>query len=260
MRSWPSDHNGTLLCADDPLPAVVVNGQSQSPVVLICEHAGRVIPSTLGDMGLTPSQMDLHIAYDIGAEPVARHMAYILDAPLVLQPYSRLVFDCNRPAGSPTAIPEISDSVVIPANNDIDPVDAQQRVDEIFIPFHDTVSSILDSGPRRAVFAIHSFTPVLGGEHRPWELAFLFRKDMATSRFLADAVKAMRPEIRIGMNEPYTIEDNADWFVPYHGEQRGLAHSLIEIRNDLLDADEAYRDWANLLCSATESYLNEASR
>lgn len=259
MRSLPSDQNGTLLSAGDPLPAVVVNGQSQGPVVLICEHAGRAIPSSLGDMGLTPSQMDLHIAYDIGAEPVARHMAEVLDAPLILQPYSRLIVDCNRPVGSPTAIPEISDSIVIPANTDIDPVDVRQRVDEIFNPFHDTVSSILDRAARKAVFAIHSFTPVLGGEHRPWDLAFLFRKDNATSHFLADAVKTMRPAMRIGMNAPYTIEDNADWFVPYHGERRGLAHSLIEIRNDLLDTDEACREWANLLCAATERYLNEAA-
>ena len=258
MRSRTSEQNDLFLGADDPAPADVVNGHSKSSVVLICEHAGRVIPAALGDMGLTPEQMDLHIAYDIGAEPVARYMAEMLDAPLVLQPYSRLVVDCNRPVGSPSAIPKISDGVVIPANNDIDEAGTRGRIDEIFVPFHDTVTQVLDSAPRTAVFAIHSFTPVLGGEYRPWELAFLFRKDMETSHMLAGAVSRMRPEIRIGMNEPYTIEDDADWFVPYHGERRGLAHSLIEIRNDLLDTDEACRDWSGLLCAATEQFLSKA--
>lgn len=258
MRSTTSEQSGLLLGAHDPAPAKVVNGHSTSSVVLICEHAGRAVPEALGDMGLTPAEMDLHIAYDIGAEPVARHMAEMLDAPLVLQPYSRLVIDCNRPVGAPTSIPEVSDGVVIPANNGIGAGETKQRVEEIFEPYHEAVSQTLDKAPRKAVFAIHSFTPVLGGVYRPWELAFLFRKDVETSSFLADSVISKRPQMKIGMNQPYTIEDDHDWFVPYHGERRGLAHSLIEIRNDLLDTEEACRDWASLLSEVTEQFLSGA--
>ena len=41
-----------------------------------------------------------HIAWDIGIAGVGRQLADRLDACLIMQPYSRLVIDCNRPPGS----------------------------------------------------------------------------------------------------------------------------------------------------------------
>ncbi len=52
---------------------------------------------SLGSLGLPAHELERHIAYDIGAEQVARGLSKRLDAPLVLQRYSRLVYDCNRP-------------------------------------------------------------------------------------------------------------------------------------------------------------------
>ena len=57
-----------------------------------------------------------HIAWDIGAEKVARLLSRLIDAPLLLQRYSRLAYDCNRPPESPDAIPEVSELTAIPGN------------------------------------------------------------------------------------------------------------------------------------------------
>ncbi len=255
MHPCTAEQSDALLQTGDPEPVVLVNASSKKAAVLVCEHAGRAIPRALGDLGLTEADLDRHIAYDIGAEKLSRMMAERLGLPLVLQSYSRLVVDCNRPVEAADAVPELSDAIPIRANMSIGAEQRQQRLDEIFFPFHEAVSEILDLHPRKAVFAIHSYTPVLGREERPWDLAFLFRKDSLTSRSLADSVKVLDPSLKIGMNEPYAIEVNADWFVPYHGERRGIAHSLIEVRNDHLGTDDACRRWASVLSAAIEQFL-----
>ena len=136
--------------------------------------------------------------------------------------------------------------------------DLQERVNEIFRPFHETANALLDIRPRRATFAIHSFTPVLGGVARPWDLGFLFRRDTRTSATLRDHVQAQHPELVIGMNQPYQIEDASDWFVPRHGEARGLPHSLIEIRNDRISDAAGQQAWAELLCNAIARFLENS--
>jgi predicted N-formylglutamate amidohydrolase len=246
-----------LLGTTDPTAVQVINESSDFHVALICEHAGAAIPSALNNLNLPRSALEKHIACDIGAEKTARLVAQQLGAPLVLQSYSRLVVDCNRPKNTPESIPAESDGIVIPGNLNISDLDRAQRHHEIFDPFHDAVSAILDKAPRRAALAIHSFTPVLGNEQRPWDLSFLYRKDIDTSQRLADAVKKLELSLNVGLNVPYTIEDNKDWFVPFHGEQRGLAHSLIEIRNDHLVSDEGCQKWAKLLCAIISAYLVE---
>lgn len=88
------------LTPSDPAPVEWVRPNSASPVLLLCEHAGQAISEDLDGLGLPEGAIDLHIGWEIGAERLARSLAEKLDAPLILQRYSRLVIDCNRPTGS----------------------------------------------------------------------------------------------------------------------------------------------------------------
>lgn len=246
-----------LLTGTDPAPVEILNPHGDFPAVLFCEHAGQDVPERLSGLGVTRDQLDAHIGWDIGAAAVTRVMADILGAPAVLQRYSRLVIDCNRPPDAPDAVPEVSDGVVVPGNLGLGATEREARVKEIFQPFHDAANALFDRAERRATFAIHSFTPVFGGVARPWELGFLFRRDTRTSSVLRDFIARRRPGLEIGMNQPYQIEDESDWFVPRHGEARGLPHSLIEIRNDLIIGDNEQLDWAELLSDAIMDFLKE---
>src|SRR5262245_12541381 len=105
--------DGQLLEGD---PAIVLNPRGKSQIVLVCEHAGRVIPRSLGTLGLSDSDLTRHFAWDIGAEAVSRRLSAILDAPLILQRYSRLVYDCNRPPEAPDAMPVMGELTPIPGN------------------------------------------------------------------------------------------------------------------------------------------------
>ncbi|WP_245410595.1 N-formylglutamate amidohydrolase [Notoacmeibacter marinus] len=246
-----------MLLAADPDPVEWVNADSDHPLLLVCEHAGQHIPARLGDMGLPPGALDTHIGWDIGARAVVLRVAETLGAPAVLQRYSRLVIDCNRPPEAPDAIPAVSDCVRVPGNASLDGIARQARVSEIFKPFHDATAALLDHPRRSATFAIHSFTPSMGGRTRPWDIGFLYRRDDQTSHLLRDAVTSIRPDLCIGMNEPYQIEDASDWFVPRHGEARGIAHSLIEIRNDHIADAAGQAAFADLLTAAMTAFLRK---
>lgn len=238
----------TLLAPSDPPPVEVVNPQSASPIFLLCEHAGKAIPAALGDLGVTPDVVESHRGWDIGAEKLARRLADRLDAPLVIQRYSRLVIDCNRPHDSIRSVPVDSDSVVIPSNKSASSADRFARVEEIFMPMNAAISRLIEG--RKAAFSVHSFTPQMDGQARPWHAGFLSRTDRATADALVAHLSSRQPELNCAVNQPYQIETESDWFVPAHAEPRGLQHCLIEIRNDQLTDDAGIAQWANLLGSA----------
>ncbi len=252
--------HGTVLGPDDPDPVAVVNPGGTAPLVLVCEHAGRAIPKALGRLGLDDAALARHIAWDIGAEGVSRHLAQSLDATLVLQRYSRLVVDCNRPAPAPDSMPERSDGTPVPANLALAPDARAARWTEIHVPFHAAVARYLDAARTRgpvALLAVHSFTPALetDGRPRPWEIGLLARRDPGLAPALMDALIAERPTLVAAFNEPYRIGDRSDYTIPVHAEARGLPHILLEIRNDLIATPEGQDAVAGLLGRALRRAL-----
>lgn len=251
------DRPHLLLGAQDPSPAEVVNEASDHPLLLVCEHAGNLVPQALNGLGIAEKDRHSHVCWDIGAEAVTRILAEALGAPAVIQPYSRLVIDCNRPPDATDSIPEVNHGVQVPGNRGLSGADRAARIAEIFDPFQATVANQLERQRRRIVLSIHSFTPRLGGKFRPWHIGFLFRQDVQTSTHLARFMADAQPELTIGMNQPYQIDDASDWFVPQHGEASGMDHSLVEIRNDLIGNVQGQQKWADILIAAINRYLKE---
>ncbi len=105
-----------LLTTNEPPALSIERPQGASDFLLACDHASRLIPQSLGSLGLDPDQLVSHIAWDIGAASVARRLSGLLDATLVLQNYSRLVIDCNRPPESVSSIPTTSEYARITGN------------------------------------------------------------------------------------------------------------------------------------------------
>jgi predicted N-formylglutamate amidohydrolase len=243
-----------LLGPKDPPPVEVINEGSDYPVVLVCEHAGRAVPEHLHSLGLGADSFELHIAWDIGTDALSRALAERLGATSILQPFSRLVIDCNRPTHVADAMPEVSDHVEVPGNIGLSDEARRARIDEIFLPFQRSVDDFLDRRHVKAAFSIHSFTPVMDDFVRPWDIGFLFRRDEQTSHQLAAGIVEQDPNLTIGFNQPYQIDDLSDWFVPRHAERRSLPHSLIEVRNDHLGNEEAITDWADRLGNAINAF------
>jgi predicted N-formylglutamate amidohydrolase len=255
------ERSPSLLSDRDPAPVEVVNPDGRAIMVLTCEHAGRDVPARLLDLGIPAAEMDRHIAYDVGAEGLARKLSAMLGAPLVLQRFSRLVVDCNRPFDAPDCFPAVSDGTRIPANENLTEQQRRQRFAEIHQPFHRAIGGLLD---RRAAAAsptilvsIHSFTPQLAaGAPRPWLLGALSNRDPRFAlRFIA-IFQAAHPEIACAHNEPYLVDDRTDYTIPVHGEKRGLPHLLLEVRNDLLADDAGQERWSRLLADSLVAAAN----
>ena len=224
------------------------------PVLLLCEHAGRSIPRSLKDLQLGEDVLISLRAWDIGAEDVARGLSANLNANLIVQRYSRLVIDANRPQSGKESIPEISDGVPIPGNLNLSDAARHARIDEIFLPMDREIELALTPAVR-ACFAIHAFTPGMDGIDRPWHAGFLTRTSKHTGVTLMQSVKRQQPELNLTLNQPYQIDDETDWFIPYHAEKRGLPHCLIEIRNDQIERPEGAALWAGLLAQAISEFM-----
>lgn len=211
----------------------VINPDGNGRVVLLCEHASSHIPARYGDLGLAPEDRLSHAAWDPGALGVSKELSVLLDAPLVASRVSRLVYDCNRPPEAPSAMPERSETVVIPGNRNLDTTARAERETSVYRPFCDAVACVLDPRPDAVLVTLHSFTPVYHGQHRTVEIGILHDEDTR----IADVMLAQAnhlPQRRIARNEPYGPADGVTHSLRLHGIKRGLANVMIEIRNDLL--------------------------
>lgn len=255
MTSSLMEQDLYLLGEDDPQPVEIINPNSTYPVVLVCEHAGNLVPQALQGLGLQQSLLEKHIAWDIGAEKTAKKLAKSLGATLIIQRYSRLVIDCNRPPLSEGSILTMSDGTAIRANIGLSDTEKQQRVKEIFEPFQQAVAESIARTSCKIALSVHSFTRTMNSIQRPWDIGFLYRHDTQTSLALAQDLIPTIPSERIGMNQPYQVDDSEDWFVPKQGEASGKHHSLIELCNDQIDTEDGQTHWAELLATTINNTI-----
>ncbi len=237
----------SLLGANEPHPALVINEHGSSPFVLICEHASNAIPARLNNLGLSGEDRQRHIAWDIGAEGVSRTLSKLLDAPLFLQRYSRLVYDCNRPPQAEGAMPAQSEVFKIPGNHNLTPEDRLARTTEIYRPFMAAIAGHLDVRAAHArpahVVSIHSFTKNYMGKERSVELGLLFDRYADIANHLVRCF----PQFDTRLNEPYGPKDGVMHLMNQIAAPRNLPHIMIEIRNDLIDTEKTQLEWGHCL-------------
>lgn len=249
----------TLLNPQDPNPVLKsLGGMAASPFVLVGDHAGAAVPAALGELGLSAHDRARHIALDIGVEALGGALARRLGATFVSQSYSRLVVDCNRDPADPAWIAEESDGTAISGNADLSDVEREARRNQIFEPYHRAIGELLDgraaAGIETVFVSLHSFTPVLGGERRPWEIGVLHddrRDDFALAVL---ALLRRRAEPTVGDNQPYRM-DATDYTVPRHAFPRNLRYVEMEVRQDLLGGPAGIETIADLLADVLPAAL-----
>jgi predicted N-formylglutamate amidohydrolase len=239
-----------LLSMDDIPPVHETHADGRSPFLLTSDHHGRLLPRSLGDLGVAESELTRHIAWDIGIAGVAERLAKMLDAHLIAQRYSRLVIDCNRPPDVASSIPVVSEATAIPGNEGISVHERDARRREVFDPYHHRIKATIDHrmhAKRPTVLvALHSFTPVYVGVARPWHIGTLYNHDTILPHLLLKHLRA-ESDLVVGDNKPYAVSDLTDYTIPVHGEARGLINTGIEIRQDLITDRSGQQQWAERL-------------
>ncbi|MDC0710165.1 N-formylglutamate amidohydrolase [Stigmatella sp. ncwal1] len=246
------------LAPSEPPSFTPHNLTGTSPCVLLCDHASNRVPQRLKALGLPASELERHIAWDIGARGVALQLSQLLDAPLLMSGYSRLVIDCNRPLSSPGSITGTSDGTLIPANQELTAQERAERAAVFFHPYHDAIRALLDQrqaeGRPTVLVSVHSFTGQFGGKSRPWHVGLAYHRDRSVGPALIEALRR-DPMLCVGDNEPYAVDDASDYAIPVHGERRELPCALVEIRQDLLAHESGQHLWAGRLAEALRTVL-----
>lgn len=216
----------------------LINPQGRFPLILTCEHASYSLPTEYQGLGVTESDVQRHIGWDIGARAVVAQLAQVLDAPAICSGYSRLLIDCNRALNDHDLIVEQSDHTIVPGNHNLTVEERQRRIAHFYDPYHEAIDFLVQShaGQPLTLLSVHSFTPVLGKKERRFDLGVLF-----------DAYDDLAHEVgqrlhheghRVRYNEPYSGYDGLIFSARNHGEKNGIVYLELEVNQNLIETTE----------------------
>lgn len=228
----------------------VTNAGGRRELVLVCEHASNYIPPQFDGLGLDESALQSHIAWDPGARGVALHLSALLDAPVVTQNVSRLIYDCNRPPDAEAAMPAVSEIFAVPGNTSLTSIERDLRTLTYYHPFADALTSLVDTRINvrtpPALITIHTFNPTYSGAVRAFDLGILHDVDTRLADLLLDTMGDQR-RFDVRRNQPYGPRDGVTHTLKTHALPHGLPNVMIEIRNDLVATPDAERQMAEWL-------------
>jgi predicted N-formylglutamate amidohydrolase len=189
---------------------------AREQVLVSCEHASNRLPE---GMRAPAELLDLHVAWDPGALPIARRLARMFDAPLHAGEYSRLVVDLNRTVGNSVLIRRRSDGHRIPFNRGLTDDEVRHRIERYYLPYRNAVSAdvarIIERHGRCVHLCIHTFTPVLAGKVRGNDIGLLYDPHREPEAPLVRELRralASRTDCVVWLNRPYS--GTADGILP----------------------------------------------
>ncbi len=227
-----------MLKPDEPPVYDICNGAGKAPLLIGCDHAENRIPESLANLGLEPAHLESHIALDVGAKQVSMLLSEMLDAPLIMAGYSRLVIDLNRYPTDPSIILDVSDGISISGNMDLDAFSRQARIETFFDPYHERYAEMaremVDHHDDPLLLALHSFSPAYGGHQRPWHYGVMWDEyPRNVKQQLLDGFNRFDGLV-IGYNKPYTGHSPQGYAHVEHGHKNNMRVALLEIRHDLI--------------------------
>ena len=240
-------------------PYFELDGNIESGLLIVCDHARNTLPAQYGSLGLPESAFERHIAYDIGVEAVVRQLSESLNCPAVLSDFSRLLIDPNRGSDDPTLVMRLSDGQVIPSNHPLSDNERQYRTKTFHQPYHAAITAQIDrflaAGISPAIFSVHSFTHAWKGVARPWHVAMLADVDTGFHSHMLSGLRDL-PDIVVGYNEPDDAAVKVDC-MQTHGIRRGVQHALVELRQDLIGDEAGQARWAKLLAPILKNFADD---
>lgn len=173
-------------------------------VLITCEHGGARVPAAHASLFAHRKRLlASHRGHDLGALPLARQLARVLGAASVFATTTRLLIDLNRSLGHPQLFSEITRA--------LPPAERNALVERHWRSHRDAVDAqiarLVASGRPVLHIAVHSFTPVLHGRRRPFEIGLLYDPARGPERRFVrawqQALADVAPALRVRRNQPY---------------------------------------------------------
>ena len=177
---------------------------SRAALIVTCEHGGNLIPRRWAILFRgRGTWLRSHRGYDLGAAPVAKHLAETFRAPLFIATTSRLLVDMNRSDHHPRLFSKVTRP--LPENERRRIV--RQHYDRHRGAVERAIVRAEKLGSRVVHIAVHSFTPVLNGIPRRADVGLLYDPARAGEHeFCARwqvALERVDPSLRVRRNYPY---------------------------------------------------------
>jgi predicted N-formylglutamate amidohydrolase len=151
---------------------------------------------------------------------------------------------------------------VIPGNASLGEFERRLRLGCFFDPYHEAIAAMLADFRRREVVpmvvSVHTFTPEMAGQARPWHVGVLWDQDEASAHRLMEGLRAVEGLV-VGDNEPYSGKHPSDYTIDHHAEQAGLPHVCIEVRQDTLESPAGVERWVRLLARLLRDLIADSS-
>ncbi len=229
----------------------------KTPILIIVDHASNFIPSKYKNLGLPKNLTESHIAYDLNILSLSKKINSLLKSEIVYGECSRLIIDLNRGKNDPTLIPSISDKKLIPGNIGINLKEFNYRKNFFYNNYHSKINKILEIKKIKLIISMHSFNPYFKGIKRKTEIGILSNNDRRYSNLLLKQL-AKSKKYKIGDNIPYN-GDLIDDTLYKHGLKKNILHSLIEVRNDLINTEIKVNKMAQFIVSSLKKINKELS-
>jgi predicted N-formylglutamate amidohydrolase len=173
-------------------------------LVLTCEHAGNRIPREYARLFASArSALASHRGWDPGALPLGKLMSRKLRRPLLCTTWSRLLVEANRSANRPKIWSRFTADLPEP--------ERERILAKYWRPHRQQVETAIRTAIAKhgtvVHVAVHSFTPVMDGEVRNADVAFLYdskhRGEADLAQRWGERLRAAVPGLRVRNNYPY---------------------------------------------------------
>ena len=216
-------------------------------IVFICDHASNYIPRKYRKLGISDSDLESHIAYDIGAKNLTINLAKKLKQSYFLSNFSRLLIDPNRKETDRELITEKSFGVEIPKNVDISLLEREHRINLFYNFYHKNLGNFVKKKIHKykKVFlvSIHSFTKNSKNFNRGIEVGLLWNKTMDLLLPIQRNLKDNK--IHFGRNYPYS-GFHYNYTIDRLYRNFDLENITIEIRNDLICSKKRIKKYTEM--------------
>jgi predicted N-formylglutamate amidohydrolase len=209
--------------------------------VFTCEHADRRVPRRYARLFAGARDvLESHEGWDAGALRLARLLSRRLGRPLFVTRWSRLLVESNRSPTNPRIWSRFTRELAR---------DERRRIlDRYWWPHRREVEAAIGAararGERVVHVAVHSFTPVMGGEVRNADVALLFdsrrTREAALARRWGALLRRRAPDLRVRFNYPYRgcTDGLATWL-----RRRQPAARYLGFELEVNQARAAARGW-----------------
>ena len=172
--------------------------------IISCEHAGNRVPEDYSSLFEGAGEiLNSHRGWDPGSLELAQILSEKTEAKLFSYPFTRLFIELNRSIGHPKLFSEFTRSLSKP--------DKQEIIEKFYRPHRDSIAEAIQknaSQSRPSVhISVHTFTPVLEGKERNFEIGLLYDPKRNRERTVCQTWKSnlneILPDFRVRMNQPY---------------------------------------------------------